>query len=133
VGEREHEPFQSTFNGFLNVAFLGSRVTPDAGLLLVRELDERLGLATLIAEHLSDSRQGLNTQFSLAEVRTHENESLAWTIAELLVRPPGRPSRKPLVRYKSLQYQAGRRKARRRRVGRGCRVTGSGRTKSACS
>ena len=27
----------------------------DAGLILVRELDERLGLATLIAEHLSDS------------------------------------------------------------------------------
>ena len=34
----------------------------------MRELDERLGLATLIAEHLSDSRQGLNTQFSLADL-----------------------------------------------------------------
>ena len=34
----------------------------------MRELDERLGLATLIAEHLSDSRQGLNTQFNLADL-----------------------------------------------------------------
>ena len=68
MGELPTEPFQFTFNGFLKVAFQGSRITSDAGLLLVRELDERLGLATLIAEHLSDSRQGLNTQFSLADL-----------------------------------------------------------------
>ena len=68
MGELQHEAFQFTFNGFLKVAFQGSRITSDAGLLLVRELDERLGLATLIAEHLSDSRQGLNTQFSLADL-----------------------------------------------------------------
>jgi hypothetical protein len=42
VGEKESEPFQFTFNGFLKVAFQGSRVTSDAGLILVRELDERL-------------------------------------------------------------------------------------------
>ena len=68
MGELHHEPFQFTFNGFLKVTFQGSRITSDAGLLLVRELDERLGLATLISEHLSDSRQGLNTQFSLADL-----------------------------------------------------------------
>ena len=68
MGGKETEPFQFTFNGFLKVAFQGSRVTSDAGLLLVRELDERLGLETLIAEHRSDSRQGLNTQFRLADL-----------------------------------------------------------------
>ena len=68
MGELQHEPFQFAFNGFLKVAFQGSRITSDAGLLLVRELDERLGLETLIDEHLSDSRQGLNTQFSLADL-----------------------------------------------------------------
>jgi hypothetical protein len=41
VGELQHEAFQLTFSGFLNVAFQGSRVTSDAGLILVRELDER--------------------------------------------------------------------------------------------
>ncbi len=68
MGELQHEPFQFAFNGFLKVAFQGSRVTSDAGLILVRELDERLGLETLISEHLSDSRHGLNTQFSLADL-----------------------------------------------------------------
>ena len=38
-----------------------SRVTSDGGPLLVRELDERMGLSELIAEHLTDSR-GKNTQ-----------------------------------------------------------------------
>ena len=42
--------FSSAFTGFLKVAFQGSRITSDAGLLLVRELDERLGLETLISE-----------------------------------------------------------------------------------
>ena len=68
MGELQHEPFQFAFNGFLKVAFQGSRVTSDVGLILVRELDERLGLETLISEHLSDSRHGLNTQFSLADL-----------------------------------------------------------------
>ena len=52
----------------MKVAFQGSRITSDAGLILVRELDERLGLATLISEHLNDSRQGLNTQFGLVDL-----------------------------------------------------------------
>ncbi len=68
MGEKESEPFQFTFNGFLKVAFQGSRVTSDAGLILVRELDERLGLEAINAEHLSDSRHGLNTQFSLPDL-----------------------------------------------------------------
>jgi hypothetical protein len=68
VGEKDREPFQFTFNGFLKVEFQGSRVTSDAGLVLVRELDERLGLTSLIAEHLTDSRHGLNTQFGLADL-----------------------------------------------------------------
>ena len=65
MGEKENKPFQLTFNGFLKVDFQGSRVTSDGGLILVRELDERLGLGKLIDEHLSDSRQGLNKKFPL--------------------------------------------------------------------
>ena len=44
MGEKERKPFQLTFNGLLKVDFQGSRVTSDGGLILVRELDERLGL-----------------------------------------------------------------------------------------
>jgi hypothetical protein len=68
VGEKETKPFQLLFNGFLKVDFQGSRVTSDGGLLLVRELDKRLGLGKLIDEHLTDSRQGTNKKFPLADL-----------------------------------------------------------------
>ena len=68
MGEKENQPFQFTFNGLLKVAFQGSHVTSDAGLILVRELDERLGLEHLITDHLSDSRHGTNTQFRVADL-----------------------------------------------------------------
>ena len=52
----------------MKVDFQGSHVTSDGGLILVRELDERLGLGKLIGEHLSDSRQGTNKQFTFADL-----------------------------------------------------------------
>ena len=68
MGERQNEPFQLSFNASLKVDFQGSRVTSDGGLVLVRELDERLGLGDLIAKHLSDARHGKNTQLPLADL-----------------------------------------------------------------
>ena len=50
MGEKQTKPFQLSFNGFLKVDFQGSRVTSDGGLILIRELDERLGLGRLIEE-----------------------------------------------------------------------------------
>ena len=43
-------------------------MTSDGGLILVRELDERLGLSELIDRHLSDSRRGKNIQLPLADL-----------------------------------------------------------------
>jgi len=65
VGETQNQPFQLSFNPSLRVDFQGSRVTSDGGLILVRELDERLGFGELIEQHLTDSRRGKNTQFPL--------------------------------------------------------------------
>ena len=45
-----------SFNPQLRVEFHGAAVTSDAGLLLPRELDERLGLGALIEQHLTDPR-----------------------------------------------------------------------------
>ncbi len=45
VGERQGQLFQLSFDGRLRVDFQGVRVTSGGGLLLVRELDERLGSA----------------------------------------------------------------------------------------
>ena len=52
----------------MKVDFQGSRVTSDGGLVLIRELDERLGLGKLIEKHLADSRQGSNKKFPLADL-----------------------------------------------------------------
>ena len=68
MGETQNRPFQLSFNRFLRVTFQGSRVTSDGGLILVRELDERLGLSKLIEEHLVDSRTGRNRQFPLVDL-----------------------------------------------------------------
>src|SRR6266852_9520527 len=68
VGETQNRPFQLSFNSSLKVDFQGSRVTSDGGLVLVRELDERLGLGELVDRHLSDSRRGKNIQLPLADL-----------------------------------------------------------------
>ncbi len=68
MGEKQNQPFQLSFNTSLKIDFQGSRVTSDGGLILVRELDERLGLGDLIAQHLTDSRRGKNTQLPLADL-----------------------------------------------------------------
>src|SRR6266851_5839885 len=68
VGETQDRPFQLSFNSSLKVDFQGSRVTSDGGLVLVRELDERLGLSELMQRHLSDSRRGKNIQLPLADL-----------------------------------------------------------------
>ena len=68
MGEIQNQPFQLSFNTSLKVDFQGSRVTSDGGLILVRELDERLGFGELIDQHLTDSRRGKNTQFPFADL-----------------------------------------------------------------
>src|SRR5215472_9732016 len=67
VGEMQEQSFQLSFNARLRVDFQGARVTSAGGLLLVRELDERLGLGELIERHLTDGR-GKNTQLPLIDL-----------------------------------------------------------------
>ena len=68
MGEKQNQPFQLSFNASLKIDFQGSRVTSDGGLMVLRELDERLGFGELIAQHLTDSRCGKNTQLPLADL-----------------------------------------------------------------
>jgi len=65
VGEQQNQPFQLSFNHSLKVDFQGSRVTSDGGLLLVRELDERLGSSELISKHLTDGRPRCSLAFMI--------------------------------------------------------------------
>jgi hypothetical protein len=48
MGDARTGPIRLSFNPQLRVEFQGATVTSDAGLLLPRELDERLGLGVLI-------------------------------------------------------------------------------------
>src|SRR6266852_1092392 len=66
VGDTKSGPIRLTFNPELRVEFRGATVTSDAGLLLPRELDKRLGLDALIERHLTDPRTGHNRQFPLS-------------------------------------------------------------------
>ncbi len=68
MGERLNRPFRLSFNASRKIDIQGSRVTSDGGLILVRELDERLGFGDLIAQHLTGSRRGKNTQLPLADL-----------------------------------------------------------------
>jgi hypothetical protein len=67
MGEKQSQPLQLSFNASLKVDFQGSRVTSDAGLILVRELDERLGFSELI-DGASPTPRGRNTQLPLADL-----------------------------------------------------------------
>ena len=67
MGEKQKRPFQLSFNASLRVDFQGSRVTSDGGLILVRELDERLGFGELAAECLTDTR-AKNAQLPIVDL-----------------------------------------------------------------
>ena len=67
MGEIQNRPFQLSFGASLKVEIQGSRVTSDGGLILVRELDERLGFGELIKQHLTECR-GKNAQFCFADL-----------------------------------------------------------------
>src|ERR1700738_962272 len=68
MGDATSGPVCLSFNPQLRVEFRGSTVTSDAGLLLPRELDERLGLNALIEQLLADPRTGHHRQFPLRDL-----------------------------------------------------------------
>jgi len=52
MGEVKNDQLRVHFDSRLNLRFIGSKVTSDAGLLAYRELDEILGLTEIGAEVL---------------------------------------------------------------------------------
>lgn len=65
MGDAKKDDLRVGFDSRLKLKFLGSQITTDAGLLAYRELDETLGLTTLGADVLTDSRQGSKKQHGL--------------------------------------------------------------------
>jgi len=65
MGERRKDALRVNFDRKLKLEFHGTKVTSDAGLIAYRELDEVLGLTTIIKSELADNRTGKNTQHGL--------------------------------------------------------------------
>ena len=62
MGEAKGTDLQVRFDRRIRLQFQGAKVTSDAGLLAVRELDEALGLTKLAGATLADTRTGCNVQ-----------------------------------------------------------------------
>ena len=65
AGEAKAANLRVNFDRRLKLAFHGSVITSDAGLLAFRELDDALGLSDAAGQALSDSRTGKNGRHSL--------------------------------------------------------------------
>lgn len=65
TGEAETGPLRLHFDRTIKLAFQGSSISSDGGLLLHRELDDALGLTDMAAEMLFDPRTGKNGQHQL--------------------------------------------------------------------
>src|SRR3954462_39071 len=65
AGEESNAALRVAFDPRLKLEFHGSRVTSDAGLLALRELDSALGLTELAGEALTDPRTGQNSRHTL--------------------------------------------------------------------
>jgi hypothetical protein len=62
LGEAKEGGLKLKFDRHLRLEFRGAKVTTDAGLLAVRELDEALLLTEMAGEMIKDNRTGRNVQ-----------------------------------------------------------------------
>jgi hypothetical protein len=65
MGEGENGRLRLDFDGHLRLEFRGAKVTTDAGLLAVRELDEVLGLTEMAGVMMRDGRAGINIRHQM--------------------------------------------------------------------
>src|SRR5436190_19446443 len=93
AGEESDAVLRVAFDPRLKLAFHGSRVTSDAGLLPFRDLDDVLGLTDLAGEALTDIRTGQNSRHTLIAqlrqpgVHTLRATSRTGTMAKLIPSP----------------------------------------------
>jgi hypothetical protein len=66
TGDAESGPLRLQFDCSVKLAFQGSSISSDGGLLLYRELDDALGLLDMAARLIADPRTGKNGRHRLA-------------------------------------------------------------------
>ena len=62
MGAPKNGAIKLLFDRRLRLEFRGARITTDAGLLAVRELDEMMGLTDMVGDLIADKRTGKNIQ-----------------------------------------------------------------------
>src|ERR1700680_3187925 len=77
MGEAQEWLFEPTFNRAVKVCASDDRITSDAGLLLLREADHRLGLTEWLAQQLADPRRQDLIRYQLVELRRERLYALA--------------------------------------------------------
>jgi hypothetical protein len=68
MGERHGWLFEPTFNRSVKIRQADARITPDAGALLLREVDHRLGLTADLAGQLTDPRDPERIRYEQVEL-----------------------------------------------------------------
>jgi hypothetical protein len=68
MGDSESTPIFPSFNGSLRVEGRPESLTDHAGLVLLRELDDRLGLTSTLASELVDLRDPSRVQHPLSQM-----------------------------------------------------------------
>jgi len=77
MGEARKLLFGPLFNRSIKVRGMDDRLTSDAGVMLLREADHRLGLTESLGERLYDPRQAEKIRYPLAELLRERMYSLA--------------------------------------------------------
>ncbi len=57
MGQGKFTGFQAEFNRAIQVEFTDDRITSNAGVLLLRQIDHKLGLCESIAQKIHDPRR----------------------------------------------------------------------------
>jgi hypothetical protein len=68
MGERQEWLFEPTFNRSIKIRQANPRITSDAGALVFREIDHRLGLTADVADHLVDPRNPDLSRYTQTEL-----------------------------------------------------------------
>jgi Transposase DDE domain group 1 len=77
MGEAQEWLFEPTFNRAVKVCAGDDRITSDAGLVLLREADHRLGLTESLAQQLADPRRQDLIRYQLVELLRERLYALA--------------------------------------------------------
>lgn len=77
MGESQGWLFEPSFNRSVKVQATDDRITSDAGLLLLREADHRLGITESLAERLCDPRRDDRIRYQLVELLRERIYALA--------------------------------------------------------